>query len=401
MILLAIGILGLICVIAVTAKFPVAMTVIWMLVIETTPEMWLSGNHEAIVGAAKAAGIGLVIIPGILFGWRRDRYNPAFAYTAMFGAGLLHGLYPGLTLLASLRSLIGSAAPFAFSFVQVPEPWRRAVIRTVILGPAASLAVGLVLNLLGLHLIYTVELGALRLAGAGEPAFLGGFALIAIYAGLLEMLRHNSPAEAFLLALNFAILLLTGARTPLALAILLILVTLGSQRRFMALAGIGAITALAVIFLGNLSFIRVIDMAQLGQAGNLSNRQLIWPLFEAAITTSPWVGWGIGAGKVIVPLHTGISTLIGTNAAHNEYLRLGAEGGWLGLTLLILCIGLWAYHGTRHLPPAERTLMRLVFLAFAAHSATDNTMIATTSSVLFIWTTAVFAGAAQPTKEAP
>jgi hypothetical protein len=38
-------------------------------------------------------------------------------------------------------------------------------------------------------------------------------------------------------------------------------------------------------------------------------------------------------------------------------------------------------------------VLRLVLLAFAAHSATDNTLIATTSSVLFMWMTAVFASA--------
>ena len=37
--------------------------------------------------------------------------------------------------------------------------------------------------------------------------------------------------------------------------------------------------------------------------------------------------------------------------------------------------------------------MRLVFLGFMAHSATDNTLIATTSSIFFIWVSAVFATA--------
>jgi hypothetical protein len=43
--------------------------------------------------------------------------------------------------------------------------------------------------------------------------------------------------------------------------------------------------------------------------------------------------------------------------------------------------------------------MRLVFIAFAVHSATDNTLIATTSSVLFIWASAVFSAAAKPFEE--
>jgi hypothetical protein len=48
-------------------------------------------------------------------------------------------------------------------------------------------------------------------------------------------------------------------------------------------------------------------------------------------------------------------------------------------------------HGSRHLPPPERWLVRLVFAAFALHSMTDNTLIATTSSIFFMWISVVFA----------
>ena len=66
-----------------------------------------------------------------------------------------------------------------------------------------------------------MEGDAFRLAGAGLPAFLGGFALIAIYAGLMEIIRTppaSGPSfEPLLLLTNFAILLLTGARTPVGI----------------------------------------------------------------------------------------------------------------------------------------------------------------------------------------
>ena len=64
-----------------------------------------------------------------------------------------------------------------------------------------------------------------------------------------------------------------------------------------------------------------------------------------------------------------------------------------GVALLIACMALWAYRGARYLPRAERWLLWVVFIAFAVHSATDNTLIATTSSVMFIWTVAVFSAA--------
>jgi O-antigen ligase len=110
---------------------------------------------------------------------------------------------------------------------------------------------------------------------------------------------------------------------------------------------------------------------------------------------SPVTGWGVGAGKIIIPVTSHLTALIGTNAAHDEYLRIGAEGGALGLALLMTLIILWVRRGSAALAPPQRRLMRLIFIAFAIHSATDNTLIATTSSVFFIWVSAVFASAAE------
>jgi O-antigen ligase len=405
LILLVLGAAAAVCAIAGAMLFPLTATGLWMLAVEATPDMWQSGDHETLIGVMKRSGLGLALLLALRFGWRRDVFNPGFAFILMFFTGLIHGLYPGLGFLSSLRSLMDSAAPFAFSFARTGEDFRRVVTRMAILGPLVNIVVGAGLSLCHVHPLYTMEGGALRLAGAGLPAFLGGFALIAIYAGLLEILRREERGgertwpDYLLLAVNAIILLLTGARAPLVLAGLLILGTFLLRRRLMALAASGALLALAVLFAGQFSAIRVVNLLQGGQAGNLSNRNLIWPDFEAAIATSPWLGWGVGAGKQIVPTKTGIATLLGTNAAHNEYLRIGSEGGVVGVVLLVLCMGVWVAKGSRHLPRAERWFMRLVFIAFAVHSATDNTLIATTSSVLFIWASAVFSAAAKPYEE--
>ncbi|OYV54209.1 MAG: hypothetical protein B7Z71_13830 [Acidocella sp. 21-58-7] len=95
----------------------------------------------------------------------------------------------------------------------------------------------------------------------------------------------------------------------------------------------------------------------------------------------------------MLPVTANLSTTIGTNAAHNEYLRIGAEGGFIGLGLLVVLIALWGWRGSRFLPPAQRGLMRLIFIAFALHAATDNVLIATTSSIFFVWVSALFATA--------
>jgi O-antigen ligase len=139
--------------------------------------------------------------------------------------------------------------------------------------------------------------------------------------------------------------------------------------------------------------VRLLSLASQGDVTDLSNRTLIWPVYEAAFARSPWFGWGTGSGKVVVPVGTMLWHLLGTNAAHDEYLRIAVEGGGIGLGLLLLLMALWLRRGTGGMPKAERAVMALVFLAFAVHSATDNTLIATTASLMFAWVSAVFARA--------
>ncbi|MHB1304259.1 MAG: O-antigen ligase family protein [Acidiphilium sp.] len=381
---------------------PVAALALWLIVVETTPEMWLSdliGHHELIIALLKAAGLALIGLAALRDGARFDRFNPTYAFLAMFVGGMMHGLWPGLTAMASLRSLIGSAAPFAAGYLRMTPRMRAAIIRYTIAGPAIAVLFGAMLSVLGLRALYGVQLGAIRLQASSSPAFLGGFAMIAVYAGLVEFLGSGRRREIGWIAVNFFILVATGARAPLALAAAVTLATLLAapsphltpRRRVVLLALWGAVGGIVLMAASALDFVRAIDLIHLGDAANLSNRPLIWPFFEAAIAKSPWFGWGVGAGKVIVPLHSHIGRFLGTNAAHNEYLRIGAEGGIFGAILLFALLTLWLFRGSAALPAGQRRIIRLVFLAFAVQSLTDNTLIATTSLAFFIWARAVFA----------
>lgn len=397
--------LFILCILGLTILCPRPAAILWLLALETSPGSWLdrlagTAQHETIIGGMKAFGLVLAASLVLRHGFKRDRYNPAFAFCAMFLTGLMHGLYPGLTLLSSLRSLIGSAAPFLFSFARLPSNFCRAVLWAILWGPLCTVAFGALLAALGLGHMYVLENGALRLGGSGEPPFLAGFALAGIYAGLIECAAAPARATVAAIIINFIIILLTGARAPLAIACLDILALLLLQRRLLILAAAGAAAAAAVLFSGALGFLRIIDLTRLGEAANLSHRNLVWPFFERAFTASPFFGWGVGAGKIIIPLSSPLDALLGTNAAHNEYLRIGAEGGIFGLGLLLLLLALWVRRGSSAMPPAQRWLMRLIFVGFAIHSATDNTMIATTSSAFFLWASCSFAAAENTAKPA-
>jgi O-antigen ligase len=388
------------------AAFPARATALWLLFVATCPEMWLADllhlpDPEPVIGLDKAAGLVLVLLCVLRYGPRLTVANPALAFPAMAAFGVLHGLWPGLTATDSLRSLVGSVAPFAFCLARVPAVWCRSVIRSVIAAPFVIVGFGACLAVAGLRPLYIVEDGALRLGASGHAAFLAGFTLTSLYALLLELVRGRQRFGVILLGGDLIILLATGARAPLALGVVLVFLVTAfvrtpawpwGQRIPLLLAGFAA-PALAVFAAPLLGFVRLLSLAAQGDVTSLSNRTLIWPVYEAAFLRSPWFGWGTGAGKVVVPVGTPLWQRLGTNAAHDEYLRIAVEGGVIGLALLLLLFILWWRRGLRGMSRPERQVMILVLLGFGVHSATDNTLIATTASLLFAWVSAVFARA--------
>jgi O-antigen ligase len=384
--------------------FPTAATACWLLAAGTMPDMWLGGligvDAPTIIAVTKICGLLLTGACALRWCLRPDPFNPGFAFVAMFAIGLVHGLPAYLPLGESVRSLLGSAAPFAFSCAFLPRRWSRCVARVTQLVPLFALLLGLVLGAAGVRPLFTGETG-LRLSGPGHPAFLAGFAMAGIWASLLALFIGGRRRDLALLALNFAILVLTGARAPLAIAcavtVLALLLApsaaLPPRARLPLLLG-GAAAAVGLIVLSELSgAIRILGILR-GEEAGLSGRDLMWPYFHAAWDASPWVGWGVGAGKELIPVNAPVAQLLGTTAAHNEYLRIGVDGGWVGLVGLIASFALWTWWHTRRLPATERVILRLVMAGFAVHAYTDNVLIATTASVLFTWISAAFAGGA-------
>ena len=383
-------------------RHPVTAGSLWLLTVGSTLEMSLGdvlgpAAYQPIIAFEKGVGLVLAVCAVLRFGPRADRFNPGLAFLAMFAAGLVHGLYPGLSVTESLRSLVGSVAPYAFSFARLSRSWARAIIRVTMLIPLWNVAAGAVLDLLGVRPLF-VQSGGWRLGGLSHPAFLGSFALAAIYACLIELYRRGQARQVALLGANFLILVLTGARAPLLYGTLVAALTLGFvaspalpwRERRLLLLGAAALAPLAAGFAASLSTLRLFNLLD-HDAASLSGREQIWAWFERAAARSPWVGWGVGAGNAVIPQTSRVVEFMHTWAAHNEYLRMEVEGGRLGEALLIGCFILWAAEHTARLARPERAIMRLVFVAFACHAATDNVLISTSASVLFAFVTAVFA----------
>ena len=389
-------------VLALALRHTVGFCCAWLLIAGATLEMALGdaigGNaYQTIIAIVKAAEIALAGVCVLRYGGRTDPFNPAYAYVALAAMGLATGLHPDLTPHDSLRSLIGSAAPFLFCFSRLTRAWADAIVRTSSLIPVLTVIAGAALFAAGLRPLF-VDSGGWRLAALGHPAFLGGFCLTAIYAGLVQWLRSGKPRELGLIGVNVAILVATGARAPMIYAAIVGLGTIlfadspavPARSRRLLLLGLAAVLPIIFLAAAALPEIRLFNVLS-QEATNLSGRDILWPEFEHAAAAAPWFGWGIGAGNVIIPPDSAVAQLIGTWAAHNEYLRMRVEGGYIGLTLLVLCFVLWIWRNTAALPRGERTLMRLVFAAFACHAYTDNVLISTSACVFFAFAAAMFA----------
>lgn len=394
----------LLCVAVPVIRFPVAASAGWLLIAATTPEMWLgeiTGQESLLTAGVKLAGLGLVAVCMLRYGARLDLLNPAFAFILIFVTGLAHGLWPTMTPMDSVRSLLGSAAPFAFSFSRLSRRWCNAMIGATVWAPSFIIGFGVVLAVPGIHPLFTGLDGVMRLAGPTHPAFLGGFAATGVYAALVELYRDGRTRNVAALVVNFLILVLSGARAPLATALGVtafaffgLRAEVFPARRRLPLIMLGALALPVLIaFASGSSSIRLLNVLS-SDANDLSGRDLIWPEFRHAWDLSPLFGWGIGAGKSVVDPDSLLAKLLGTTAAHNEYLRIGVEGGYAGETLLITMMALWAIRWTHGVRRTDRFIMRAVFVAFAVHSFTDNTLIAATASIMFAWVSAVFARAA-------
>ncbi len=391
---------------ALACRYLIAAWVIWLLVASLSLEMALNDlfgptAFQPAIAAVKGAEICLVALTIILLGVTGDRFNPAWGFAGIAVISAVVGTLPELTPVDFLRSLIGSITPFLVFFCVKPAGWGNAVQRAVMFAPTLAIVSAAMLDVAGLRPMF-VDSGGLRLAGLGHPAFLAGVCLPAIYAGLLRWLRSGSPRAAIVLAVNLIILLLTGARAPAAYAAIVIAGSLifapGAavpRRQRLALVAAALIAGPILLFIGeSYSSLRLFEMLA-GEAGHLSGRDLLWPEFEAAAARAPWFGWGPGAGNFIIPHDGVLAQFLGTWAAHNEYLRILVEGGQVGRTLLILLFVLWVATHTRRLPPLERFVMRLIFLAYAAHAVTDNVLISTPACVFFAFVAAVFSQAGE------
>lgn len=109
------------------------------------------------------------------------------------------------------------------------------------------------------------------------------------------------------------------------------------------------------------------DPVLLYQTMDLAGREGFWGVLLASWFASPWLGLGLGSSTAILATLFDPAVL---GVAHNEYLRLGTDLGFLGLGVAALAAAAWvraSWRGGDWAYPALATL-----LAWAVISLTDN-----------------------------
>jgi hypothetical protein len=295
-----------------------------------------------------------------------------------------------------VRSFIGSTAPFVLAFAAAPRSFWSALCKAVVFVPLISAAIGIGIAWpIGYYDAFDHNW---RFQGLHSPPFLAGFCVTAIFAATLEYLRSFRTRWLVLGGAALAVLLATQARAP-TIAVLLFLVCVFAfsgkrifpAKRKLDLAMGGLIPAAVV--LGPLLLFALDRFLGGDQFSQFSGRDIIWPYFLDAIETRPLFGYGLGAGKLIVDPEDPQIRLLGSNAAHNEYLRLAVDAGIIGAAAIFIAIIAWVWGGTRGAHPTDRLVLRCALIAALLHSAFDNTLIASTAVIQFAWFTAALARA--------
>lgn len=395
-------------------QFPVALVVALVLVYGLAIDIQLdlmvqggSASRTAALGAAvvKVVPFAVAAVLILRYGFSRAPNWPFLAFTAIAGlsiAILPIGRVAGMGDMA--RSFIGSAAPFALGFALAPRRIWTTLCRGVAFVPIISAGVGLLTGLVGLYPAFD-EFG--RFQGLHSPPFLAGFCTTAIFAATLEYLRGFRMRWLIVGGLDLAILLATQARAPFgAVVLFLVLVFFFSGPRTFPLKRkvdlvMGGLVP-GMLLLGPFLAYALDRFTSMGE--NYSGRDIIWPYFLDAIETRPLFGFGLGAGKLIVNPDDPMIRLIGSSAAHNEYLRLSVDAGIVGCAMIFLSIILWVWSGTRQAKPADKLVLRAALAAALMHSGFDNTLIASTAVMQFTWFAAALARArmeAEPPRHGP
>jgi hypothetical protein len=338
--------------------------------------------------ALLAAGVAFVL-------GRRLIVQNAFLLAGMALATLLMALMshnPGFNWDRYARGLVSLVAPFLFLTAEPTRKDRYIVLQAVAFLPLLWLAVGIVYASAGIHPLWYEG----RLQGPGIPAGMGGIGYIGVAAAML-CAGLKFRGYGVLAILNGVLLLLSGARMPIAVTALVAPVIYSFAIRRLTYMRMATMALIPIFALVGLSLVSEKLLSRVASS-DLSGRDLIWAAMDHLHARFPLFGMGLGHSILSVP-HA-VTRDTGTIAAHNEYLRLAVECGDIGVVLIfgiivVMCFTIWRSPRVRFSP-----ILLAALAAFLIYSATDNTISSGIPPLVIFMASLYFAKAEAPLRRA-
>ncbi|GGP27882.1 O-antigen ligase family protein [Silvimonas amylolytica] len=353
---------------------------------------WLFANSFMMINPGVLLGLGslnsverfLFLLTGIAY--LRTR-KPDWTNLGLFGGivvltwgfGLLTS-FPDFSWFRYAQAIISFFAVMSFMCAWPTQRERKLMLWTLTIVPIGMVALGGVYQLGGIGSVLAHDYtGVTRLQGNSIPAFLAaaGFAGSIAAAFLTTLFDRRCIV---LTAINLAITILTATRMPSAAALIAVSVILfsglrsGVWRLILVVYGIAVLATFFAVFGGEL-------ITRL-EAGGSSGRELMWNSLLASLERYPWTGVGFGHHGLLIP--ESVSHFTGTVAAHNEYLRMAVELGYVGAGIFLVLF--LAIFGRLLLDP--RNGNRLAFFVTVAmylmDSYSDNTITATSCFMILV-----------------
>ncbi|HEY0670782.1 MAG TPA: O-antigen ligase family protein [Longimicrobiales bacterium] len=110
-------------------------------------------------------------------------------------------------------------------------------------------------------------------------------------------------------------------------------------------------------------FALITNPTALYESINWQGRTNLWPIVWAGFMAAPITGLGLGSSGVVIREHFPADA---AQVAHNEYLRLGADTGLVGIALFAVAMSVWLFSALRACAHPDRHVAEYAIPAAAA-----------------------------------
>ena len=185
-----------------------------------------------------------------------------------------------------------------------------------------------------------------RLAGiagsANNMALIAAFGLVVTGLYAREFDRMNRLLVPMAVLLCGAALLMTNSRSPLVMAVIIVLSTyVFTWRRLYAglfIASVAALMFAALIPFGQEFLLKAVSRSgDVGEVTSFTGRTEIWYAVLKLVEAQPLMGYGYASSVFVLPEHAS-DVGFATSHAHNVVLQLLLTTGWIGIVLFALSI---------------------------------------------------------------